>query len=187
MNNQPEALRLAEQLESDYDPLLHLIKPAAAELRRLHKVNQALLEELVRYADELFNLRKELAKPEQEPIKAIDDVIDYLYGTGADNDMANKAHRALKQLQINLRDQTALHLLYKGDYEDLLAKPEQEELIQFKDGKWSYVKKPWVGLTGIEVRRLKDIHIPLYSTPTLDDYLNFYRAIENELIDKNTT
>ena len=28
-----------------------------------------------------------------------------------------------------------------------LAQPEQEELIQFKDGKWSYVRKPWQGLT----------------------------------------
>jgi hypothetical protein len=71
-------------------------------------------------------LQKALAQPEQESIQAIADVIDYLYGTGADNDMANRAHFALKQLQINLRDQTALHLLYKGDYEDLLAKPEQE-------------------------------------------------------------
>jgi len=35
--------------------------------------------------------------------------------------------------------------------EQELAKPEQEELIQFKDGKWSYVKKPWVGLTEDEV------------------------------------
>ena len=40
MNTKPEALRLAEQLESDCDPLLHLVKPAAAELRRLHEVNQ---------------------------------------------------------------------------------------------------------------------------------------------------
>ena len=31
-----------------------------------------------------------------------------------------------------------------------LAQPEQEELIQFKDGKWSYVRKPWVGLTDDE-------------------------------------
>jgi len=29
----------------------------------------------------------------------------------------------------------------------LEPQPEQEELIQFKDGKWSYVRKPWVGLT----------------------------------------
>ena len=31
-----------------------------------------------------------------------------------------------------------------------IAQPEQEELIQFKDGKWSYVRKPWVGLTDDE-------------------------------------
>ena len=29
-------------------------------------------------------------------------------------------------------------------------KPEQEELIQFQNGKWSYVRKPWVGLTDEE-------------------------------------
>jgi len=73
-------------------------------------------------------LQKALAQPEQEPIQAIADVIDYLYSIGADNDMANRAYFALKQLQINLRDQTALHLLYKGDYEDLLAKPQKESV-----------------------------------------------------------
>ena len=36
--------------------------------------------------------------------------------------------------------------------EAALAQPEQEELIQFKDGKWSYVRKPWVGLTVNEAR-----------------------------------
>ena len=46
-------------------------------------------------------------------------------------------------------------------------------------------RKPWVGLTGIEVRMLKDIHIPIYSIPILDDYLKFYRAIENQLKEKN--
>jgi len=72
-------------------------------------------------------LRQAIEQAEkQEPIKAIDDVIDFLYSTGADNEAANKAHLALKQLQMNLRDQTVLHLLYKGDYEDLLAKIEQE-------------------------------------------------------------
>jgi len=64
---------------------------------------------------------------------------------------------------------------YAKELEAALAKPEQEP------------NKEWVGLTGIEVRRLKDIHIPIYSIPILDDYLNFYRAIENELKDKNTT
>ena len=75
-------------------------------------------------------LRQALAQPEREPIQAINDVIDYLYSTGADNDMANRAHIALKQLQMNLRDQTALHLLYKSDYEDLRAQPEQEPVSE---------------------------------------------------------
>ena len=57
-----------------------------------------------------------------------------------------------------------------------LAQPEQEP-----------PKREWVGLTGIEFCRLKVIHIPIYSIPILDDYLNFYRAIENELKNKNTT
>ena len=34
--------------------------------------------------------------------------------------------------------------------------PEQEELIQFKDGKWSYVRKPWVGLTDDEIQDILD-------------------------------
>jgi hypothetical protein len=40
------------------------------------------------------------------------------------------------------------------------AQLEQEELIQFKDGKWSYVKKPWVNLTDDEIndfdKKLRD-------------------------------
>jgi len=43
MNNQPEALRLAEWLDLGNDPY---DKAAAAELRRLHEVNQALVEAL---------------------------------------------------------------------------------------------------------------------------------------------
>ena len=42
-----------------------------------------------------------------------------------------------------------------------LAQPEQEELIQFNDGKWSYVRKPWQGLTQEEILilnyELKDV------------------------------
>jgi hypothetical protein len=45
----------------------------------------------------------------------------------------------------------------------------------------------WFGLTGSEVRQLKDIHIPIYSIPKTEDWFNFYRAIENELKDRNTT
>ena len=97
------------------------------------------------------------------------------------------------------------------ELEEQLAKPEQEpvawwdgkttnnELSFIYDGerpafpKESYPiplytsppRKEWVGLNRINVRRLKDIHIPMYSTITLDDYLNFYRAIENKLKELN--
>lgn len=70
--------------------------------------------------------------------------------------------------------------------EDVLVK----KLYQALEVVVSEIKPPrkeWVGLTSIEVRQLKDIHIPMYSIPILDDYLNFYRAIEKEIKDKNTT
>jgi hypothetical protein len=45
MTDQPEALRLADFLDDQYDPS-HNLEKAAAELRRLHAVNQELLEAL---------------------------------------------------------------------------------------------------------------------------------------------
>ena len=42
--------------------------------------------------------------------------------------------------------------------EAALAQPEQEELIQFMDGKWSYVRKPWVGLTDDEIKKIVDLN-----------------------------
>jgi len=45
MNTQPEALRLAEWLDLGSDPY---DKASAAELRRLHEVNQELVEALKR-------------------------------------------------------------------------------------------------------------------------------------------
>ena len=45
MSEQPEALRLADWLEDQYDPT-HDQEDAAAELRRLHSVNAELLEAL---------------------------------------------------------------------------------------------------------------------------------------------
>ena len=47
MNTQPEALRLADYLELAFDHTEGL-KQAAAELRRLHALNQELLEELIK-------------------------------------------------------------------------------------------------------------------------------------------
>jgi hypothetical protein len=49
MTEQPEALRLADWLEDQYDPT-HNQEEAAAELRRLHALNAELLEALRRIA-----------------------------------------------------------------------------------------------------------------------------------------
>ncbi len=46
MNTQPEALRLAEELEDRSEGPIYLMSEAAAELRRLHEVNQMLVEAL---------------------------------------------------------------------------------------------------------------------------------------------
>ena len=43
-NTQPEALRLAEELEDRSEGPIYLMSEAAAELRRLHEVNQMLVE-----------------------------------------------------------------------------------------------------------------------------------------------
>jgi len=53
MNEQPEALRLADALENcrDADERRKLSKPTATELRRLHEVNEELLEALKQIAD----------------------------------------------------------------------------------------------------------------------------------------
>ena len=45
MSTQPEALRLADFLDDQYDPS-HNLEEAADELRRLHAVNAELLEAL---------------------------------------------------------------------------------------------------------------------------------------------
>jgi hypothetical protein len=45
MTEKSEALRLADFLDDQYDPS-HNLEEAAAELRRLHAVNQELLEAL---------------------------------------------------------------------------------------------------------------------------------------------
>jgi hypothetical protein len=50
MSTQPEALRLAECLEEPEFATFVQMKEAAAELRRLHEVNQELLEALEYWA-----------------------------------------------------------------------------------------------------------------------------------------
>ena len=57
-------------------------------------------------------------------------------------------------------------------------KPEQEDLIQFMDGKWSYVRKPWVGLTSEELATIVVEHAGF---PTKQA-----QAISDKLKEKNT-
>ena len=57
MTEQPEALRLADWLEDQYDPT-HNQEEAAAELRRLHNINEKLsaaLHRLISYCNTLEN------------------------------------------------------------------------------------------------------------------------------------
>ena len=50
MSTQPEALRLAKKLEEGYVAHETVLYPAAAELRRLHALNQELLAALEKLA-----------------------------------------------------------------------------------------------------------------------------------------
>jgi len=62
-----------------------------------------------------------------------------------------------------------------------LAKPEQEpQMIQIKDGQLSYIKKPWVRITGDEVAAISLKH----GTLTKDDF-DFAYAVEAKLKEKN--
>ena len=66
-----------------------------------------------------------------------------------------------------------------------IAQPEQEELIQFKDGKWSYVRKPWVGLTDEEILSAAK-EVPITCIRQRDYDLHFAPIIEAKLKEKNT-
>ena len=70
MNKQPEALRLAEQLETEWGDDCELDK-AAAELRRLHEVNQKLVGLLSEVSN---NFTREDDLPD-ELLPRIDDAI----------------------------------------------------------------------------------------------------------------
>ena len=83
MSTQPEALRLAKELDAYHTAARH--KQAAAELRRLHAANQALREALaeqpaqrkppciacgaeIGHAENCARVRWGIEKPEQEPV-----------------------------------------------------------------------------------------------------------------------
>lgn len=59
MSNQPEALRLADQLEDTESARLHLLPYAAAEIRRLHAENDQLREMYFNSQFEVGEVRSE--------------------------------------------------------------------------------------------------------------------------------
>ena len=69
----------------------------------------------------------------------------------------------------------------------LEPQPEQEELIQFKDGKWSYVRKPWVGLTDEEIKEVLGLNEAPWSLTgvALQHVMDDVRALEAKLKEKN--
>ena len=96
---------------------------------------------------------------------------------------AGKRRESVSSPHINAKECIAL----ANWIESMLAQPEQEELIQFKDGKWSYVRKPWVGLTD---EQLSKTYNDLYTQYTRDDvniadFILIARAIEAKLKEKN--
>ena len=97
-----------------------------------------------RFDDVIKNLRQALAQPEQEPVAwMVRDQVDGCRYPSASKNPAGS---------INGESQP----LYTAPPK--LAQPEQEELIQFKNGKWSYVRKPWVGLTDDEIEKIVDLN-----------------------------
>jgi hypothetical protein len=70
--NQPEALRLADELESDPQTnRFGFVIVAARELRHLHKANQAMLEALKWIADQTYDPWSNGAEAQRHAIAAI--------------------------------------------------------------------------------------------------------------------
>ena len=63
VNQQPEALRLAERLEAPVNAKLHLAPYIAAELRRLHAENEKLLA-VLEEAEYALDYAADMTKPE---------------------------------------------------------------------------------------------------------------------------
>jgi len=68
-----------------------------------------------------------------------------------------------------------------------LAKPEQElQMIRMENGKFSYIKKPWVGLTDDEIHKIiDDCTSDEAGQEELNDFAKAVRFAENKLKEKN--
>ena len=132
------------------------------------EIMQQALDQLVRLADDLRRipsdiaqtiaaLEAELAKPEPVQVRPHEFIA-----------MASKQANMVGKPVVWAEYPTPHKIILDEGWEwghearakEALAQPEQEELIQFKDGKWFYVRKPWVGLTDEEIndfdKKLRD-------------------------------
>ena len=98
----------------------------------------ATQESLREHQARIKKLEAQLAQPEQEPVKKA---------------LRLKPHECICGYSVG--HPLIPKCICKPEY---TAQPEQEELIQFKDGKWSYVRKPWQGLTNEELVELRGAH-----------------------------
>ena len=98
----------------------------------------ATQESLREHQARIKELEAQLAQPEQEPVKKA---------------LRLKPHECICGYSVG--HPLIPKCICKPEY---TAQPEQEELIQFKDGKWSYVRKPWQGLTNEELVELREAH-----------------------------
>ena len=162
---QPEALKLAEWLETDIPQNdTTTFADVAAELRRLHKANQALWVRL--------------ARPDPEPVAWLDNGLGVFYWACEFNDRPvppgfEPLYAAYPRHWSNVTD-------------DALIEEVRHRGFTIRDAQIS-PKREWVGLTDEEVKKIVDLN-------TEDDYgydiwcngRAVARDVETKLKEKNT-
>jgi len=111
---------------------------------------------------------KELAEQALFVLKAWDALIKHQYSGSSEamTDMQVVAWRTVDMI---------------AELEAELAKPEQGEMMQIKDGHLSYLKKPWVGLTDEEIISSSKF----FDYMTNEELIDAVRELEAKLRSKN--
>jgi hypothetical protein len=171
MTTQTEAERLAEWLERRQMMMLQ-DRQAAAELRRLHEVNQELLDEVAR----LKALAEQPAQQEQPYGWHTEDHLTDRSATTYSKDVADR-------WQSKGWPVTPFYTTPPAPAQE----PDPDELtIAYMSGLYEGKKrKPWVGLTEDEMRALKQKMVEDSMLGIVTDF-EYIRSIEAKLKEKNT-
>ena len=94
-DKQPEALRLAAQLEDTESARLHLLSYAAAELRRQHGEIESMRAERLRTERRL----SEVEKQRDELLEALKDVMDWFVDRHETDEAAVVARAAIAKVE----------------------------------------------------------------------------------------